>query len=185
MSVVLRFGHGFYAVLLVYIEDLNQAVTFMDEFLTLNFAFILIAVLLVCCVYSLFYAVTINLRLNKSIKLINDLYNLSQKQSSQLVELTSQQTQNNQDQDASQIESNQVSADAIVHLQMHVADIEKHLMQVANQTELLQQADPATKMYTRANNLAGAGASIEDIIEACDLPRAEVEVLMGLQRKKQ
>ncbi len=39
-------------------------------------------------------------------------------------------------------------------------------------------------MYHRATQLVAKGASIDDIIEACQLPRAEVEVLISLHSNK-
>jgi predicted nucleic acid-binding protein len=157
----------------------------MTEFLTLNVAFALIAILIVCCVYALIYITKVNARLNKSINLINDLYQLSQEQTAQLADLSGEQAQKNNDQDATQTQNNHISEQAILDMQTRVEDIDRHLKQVAHQTELLQQTDPETKMYTKANQLAESGASIDDIVEACGLPRAEVDVLMGLQRKKQ
>lgn len=48
----------------------------------------------------------------------------------------------------------------------------------------LQLQDPATGLYHRATQLVKQGADIEDIMSACELPRAEVELLMSVHNKK-
>lgn len=48
----------------------------------------------------------------------------------------------------------------------------------------LQLQDPATGLYHRATQLVKQGADIEDIMAACELPRAEVELLMSVHNKK-
>jgi small-conductance mechanosensitive channel len=156
----------------------------MSDILTLNFAFILITVLLICVLYCLVYALKVNARLNKSINLINDLYKLSTEQGQILKQLSQEHSQADlqRQSDAEKKENhlNQTLAD----VQARVSGLEGDLLRVSNQTEQLMQTDPATKMYSRANQLAASNASIDDIVEACGLPRAEVEVLMGLHRKK-
>lgn len=156
----------------------------MNQFLTLNFAFILVAVLFVCTIYALIYAVKVNARLSQSVKLINDLYKLSQEQGIQLNKLKKQQDQDKLMQDANHSQSSEVNVEALKQLQAQVTSIEHSLNKVADKTEQLQHTDPEVKMYTKANQLADSGASIEDIVEACGLPRAEVEIMMGLKRKK-
>lgn len=69
------------------------------------------------------------------------------------------------------------------HQQVQFTQVRNELDALDNQVEQLVQDDPALKMYSRANQLAKSGASIEDIMEACQLPRAEVEVLVSLQSK--
>ena len=53
-------------------------------------------------------------------------------------------------------------------------------------TEKLQEiesADPGARMYTKAAKLVSSGASIEDVMQECDLPRAEAELLMNLHTR--
>jgi hypothetical protein len=52
----------------------------------------------------------------------------------------------------------------------------------ANLEELTHQ-DPAAKIYTKAQTMVKNGAEIEEVMEACDLPRAEVEIMVGYQEK--
>ncbi|GLR70704.1 DUF2802 domain-containing protein [Agaribacter marinus] len=52
-----------------------------------------------------------------------------------------------------------------------------------DKVEQLSEQDPELKMYSKANKLVASGESIDDIIEASGLPRAEVEVLYSLHRR--
>jgi hypothetical protein len=63
-----------------------------------------------------------------------------------------------------------------------LSEMSKRILALEHKTDLMQQEHPEFKRYSRANALVKEGASIEDIMEASQLPRAEVEVLLGLQR---
>lgn len=156
----------------------------MSDILTLNFAFILIAVLVICVLYCLVYAIKVNARLNKSINLINDLYKLSTEQGQVVKQLSQDYSQADLQQQSDAEKNENHLNENLAKVRARVSDLESELLRVSNQTEQLMQTDPATKMYSRANQLAASNASIDDIVEACGLPRAEVEVLMGLHRKK-
>lgn len=163
----------------------------MTEFLTLNFAFVLCAVLLVCVIYVLIYAVKVNTRLSQSLKLVNDLYQLSQQQAAQLNELVNNSASNANGLGAEQDSINQSNQAEIANLHSKsdacankLSKLEESIVNLSYLTEQLQHSDPETKMYTKAKQLVDAGASTQDIVEACGLPPAEVEMLMGLKRKK-
>ena len=51
-----------------------------------------------------------------------------------------------------------------------------------NQLNLVAQA-PETRLYTRATKMVELGASIEELMVECELPRAEAELLLNLHRK--
>ena len=51
-----------------------------------------------------------------------------------------------------------------------------------NQLELVAQA-PENKLYTRATKMVELGASIEELMKECELPRAEAELLLSLHKK--
>jgi preprotein translocase subunit YajC len=51
-----------------------------------------------------------------------------------------------------------------------------------NQQNLAAQA-PENRLYTRAMKMVELGASIEEIIEECELPKAEAELLLNLHKK--
>lgn len=151
------------------LENLSIAV------LTLSLAFVILLIVFVK------YSQAMNARLGQSIKLINDLYNLS-KQHSEAIKILQSDTNASDNQDT---QSAQISIKSEVsEIRHQLASIGQELLRLDNKTDQLQQQDPATKMYTKANKLVSQGASLEDIMEACDLPRAEVDMLIGLHRRK-
>ena len=51
-----------------------------------------------------------------------------------------------------------------------------------NQQNLVAQA-PENRLYTRAVKMVELGASIEELMAECELPRAEAELLLNLHKK--
>ncbi|MDA7746360.1 DUF2802 domain-containing protein [Psychromonas sp.] len=51
-----------------------------------------------------------------------------------------------------------------------------------NQVNLVASA-PENRLYTRATKMVELGASIEELMSDCELPRAEAELLFNLHRK--
>lgn len=51
-----------------------------------------------------------------------------------------------------------------------------------NQVNLVASA-PENRLYTRASKMVELGASIEELMSDCELPRAEAELLFNLRRK--
>jgi hypothetical protein len=51
-----------------------------------------------------------------------------------------------------------------------------------NQLNLVAQA-PENRLYTRAAKMVELGASIEELMVECELPRAEAELLLNLHKK--
>ncbi len=47
----------------------------------------------------------------------------------------------------------------------------------------IETADPGSRLYSKAAKLVASGATIEEIMQECDLPRAEAELLMNLHSK--
>ena len=45
------------------------------------------------------------------------------------------------------------------------------------------QQDPESRFYTRAVKLVELGASLEEIMRECELPRAEAELLLNFHKK--
>lgn len=46
-----------------------------------------------------------------------------------------------------------------------------------------EQQDPDSRFYTRAVKLVELGASLEEIMRECELPRAEAELLLNFHKK--
>lgn len=51
-----------------------------------------------------------------------------------------------------------------------------------NQVNLVASS-PENKLYTRAMKMVELGASIDELMSECELPRAEAELLLNLHRK--
>lgn len=51
-----------------------------------------------------------------------------------------------------------------------------------NQQNMVAQA-PENRLYTRATKMVELGASIEELMLECELPRAEAELLLNLHKK--
>jgi hypothetical protein len=51
-----------------------------------------------------------------------------------------------------------------------------------NQQNIVAQA-PENRLYTRATKMVELGASIEELMVECELPRAEAELLLNLHKK--
>jgi uncharacterized protein YoxC len=47
----------------------------------------------------------------------------------------------------------------------------------------LEQQDPGNKVYHRAAQLVSQGVTIEELMQECDLPRAEAQLLFDLHKK--
>lgn len=56
--------------------------------------------------------------------------------------------------------------------------------QLAQVKEAAEQ-DPEARLYQRAAKLVATGATIEELMDACELPRAEVELLLAVHQRKQ
>lgn len=105
--------------------------------------------------------------------LVNELQAQSIKLQHQLENVLSTIDNNN-------LENNQVSKQLehrIKTLQNQVADQEQKLIQ-------WQENQSQDKFYTRAFKLAGKGADIDEIINECELPRAEVEMLLSVYQQR-
>ncbi|RHW76007.1 DUF2802 domain-containing protein [Colwellia sp. RSH04] len=80
------------------------------------------------------------------------------------------------------VETIQVSKQLEHRIKLVQTQLQTHQQQVMQ----LQESDGQDKFYTRAFKLAEKGADIEEIMAECELPRAEVEMLLSVyaQRKQ-
>ncbi|AXT37648.1 DUF2802 domain-containing protein [Alteromonas sp. BL110] len=65
----------------------------------------------------------------------------------------------------------------------HLQELDEKQADIENQLRELKLQDPSLRLYQRAADLVKQGASIEEIIEACDIPRAEAEMLMMVHKQ--
>ncbi|GAA0370392.1 DUF2802 domain-containing protein [Bowmanella denitrificans] len=54
------------------------------------------------------------------------------------------------------------------------------LRETREQQQELAEMDPDTKLYNRAVKLLQQGASVEELMDECELPRAEAELLFSI-----
>ena len=59
-------------------------------------------------------------------------------------------------------------------------DIIQHLNERVNE---LEHADADSRLYSRASKMVQLGADLNELIEECELPKAEAELMMSLQNK--
>ncbi|WP_208640356.1 DUF2802 domain-containing protein [Vibrio aquaticus] len=59
-------------------------------------------------------------------------------------------------------------------------DVIKHLNERITE---LEQVDSDGRLYSRASKMVQLGADINELIEECELPKAEAELMMSLQKK--
>lgn len=69
-----------------------------------------------------------------------------------------------------------------VVISKHLQRIDEKQQDVENQLRELKFQDPSLKLYQRAADLVKQGATIEEIIETCDIPRAEAEMLVMVHK---
>ena len=64
-----------------------------------------------------------------------------------------------------------------------VLELEKKLQQQDAKIEETNQQDPQARLYSRAMKMVDLGAGIDELIQECELPKAEAELLIRLHRK--
>lgn len=65
----------------------------------------------------------------------------------------------------------------------HIQSLQQKLDEFESQIRELKLQDPSLRLYQRAAELVKQGASIEEVMEACDIPRAEAEMLSMVHRQ--
>lgn len=65
----------------------------------------------------------------------------------------------------------------------NITTLQEQMVQLENQTRELKQQDPAVRMYHRAADMAKDGASVDEIVAACEMPFAEAQLLINLHQK--
>ncbi|MDV6316938.1 DUF2802 domain-containing protein [Idiomarina sp. HP20-50] len=72
---------------------------------------------------------------------------------------------------------------AVAQLQQHVAQLTEEHKQLQQKLQEVAEQDPGSKLYQRAAKLVVKGASTEELMQECDLPQAEAELLISLHKK--
>jgi hypothetical protein len=64
-----------------------------------------------------------------------------------------------------------------------LASFQHKQQMVGEKVEELQSQDPSARLYQQAAELVKKGASVEELVEQCELPPAEAELLINLHRQ--
>ncbi|PSW19521.1 DUF2802 domain-containing protein [Photobacterium sanctipauli] len=64
-----------------------------------------------------------------------------------------------------------------------LAEMAQHLEMIADRQGEMAMQDPDGKLYSRASKMVELGADVNELMEECDLPKAEAELLLRLQQK--
>ena len=78
-------------------------------------------------------------------------------------------------------QQNEAQARSIV-VTKHVQELQLKQDEFENQLRELKLQDPSLRLYQKAAELVKQGATIEDVMEACDIPRAEAEMLFMVHK---
>ncbi|WP_334018888.1 DUF2802 domain-containing protein [Alteromonas sp. S015] len=65
----------------------------------------------------------------------------------------------------------------------HLQELDEKQNDIEIQLREIKLQDPSLRLYQRAAELVKQGASIDEIIDACDIPRAEAEMLMMVHKQ--
>ena len=64
-----------------------------------------------------------------------------------------------------------------------VLELEKKLQHQDARLDETSQQDPQARLYTRAMKMVSLGAGVDELIQECELPKAEAELLIRLHSK--
>lgn len=65
----------------------------------------------------------------------------------------------------------------------HLQTLQSELESLESQVRELKLQDPSVRPYQRAAELVKQGATLSEVMEACDIPQAEAEMLMMVHQK--
>ncbi|KLV05852.1 DNA repair protein [Photobacterium aquae] len=63
-----------------------------------------------------------------------------------------------------------------------LSEIAEQLEELAERQGELALQDPDSRLYSRASKMVELGADVNELMEECDLPKAEAELLLRLQK---
>lgn len=63
-----------------------------------------------------------------------------------------------------------------------VKDLIIKVTQLGDKIAEIEYLDPQTRLYTQAAKMVDAGATVDDLMRECELPRAEAELLVSVKK---
>ncbi|MFA3789667.1 DUF2802 domain-containing protein [Aliiglaciecola sp. SL4] len=116
------------------------------------------------------------------IAVVSYVFSLRNKKNGQRIEELQLQMQQLQQQlSYSQEELHEVRSGAM-GVAAKVKDLVVKIGLMQDKLEEIEFLDPDTKLYSQAAKMADAGASVEELMRECELPRAEAELLLAVKK---
>lgn len=69
-------------------------------------------------------------------------------------------------------------------LEHRINTVKQDISSLQSHLQTMEQQTPEDKFYSRALKLAQRGADVDDIVQECDIPRAEAEMLLAVHQRK-
>ncbi|GLX83174.1 DUF2802 domain-containing protein [Thalassotalea eurytherma] len=69
-------------------------------------------------------------------------------------------------------------------LEHRISTLKQHIASMDEQLLSIQQQSSEDKFYSRALKLAKKGADVDEIVQECEIPRAEAEMLLSVHQQK-
>lgn len=107
-------------------------------------------------------------------------FRLSKKQTQLTQQLSEKLALNERELKILKHEINEVRAGSI-GIGQSVKQINRVLLEIDARQGELELQDPESKLYSRAAKMAEKGASVEDIMADCEIPKIEAELIVSLR----
>ncbi|PCS22011.1 ATPase involved in DNA repair [Candidatus Enterovibrio escicola] len=65
-----------------------------------------------------------------------------------------------------------------------LAELSERFDNLIEKQNELEMCDPEGRLYSRANKMVELGADIYELMEECDLPKAEAELLLSIKKQR-
>ncbi|WP_462157684.1 DUF2802 domain-containing protein [Pseudoalteromonas sp. GB56] len=72
---------------------------------------------------------------------------------------------------------------ALENMASHVQQLRERTQELAQLQDNIKEADPQARLYSRAVKMIELGAPMDEVMQECELPRAEAELLFSLHGK--
>lgn len=73
----------------------------------------------------------------------------------------------------------------VLTLEARLKKLQQDMQELQQQQQVIALSDPESKMYSRAMKMVHLGAGLDEIMQECELPRAEAELLLSLHQQRQ
>ncbi|MFC1234313.1 DUF2802 domain-containing protein [Vibrio sp. DW001] len=71
----------------------------------------------------------------------------------------------------------------VIGLGQKVSEQQELIQHLSERITELEHVDSDSRLYSRASKMVQLGAGVDELIEECELPKAEAELMMALQNK--